>query len=114
MSRLIQCLIVRKDLPWPPGALIAQACHASSAINHTTIGEAREAFGKAEGVKISIMEVENQEALQDANDKLSKDGVDFKLWTEQPENFPTCICLKIYPEEFVEKYLKEINAEKVL
>ena len=26
------------------------------------------------------------------------DGVDFKLWNEQPENYPTCLATRPYPK----------------
>ena len=31
---IVQYIILRKDLLWPMGALIAQACHASTAALH--------------------------------------------------------------------------------
>lgn len=31
---IVQYIVVRKDLAWPAGALIAQACHASTAAVH--------------------------------------------------------------------------------
>jgi len=31
---IVQYIVVRKDLAWPTGALIAQACHASMAAVH--------------------------------------------------------------------------------
>ena len=34
-SPLVQYIVVRKDLAWPAGALIAQACHAATAVIHT-------------------------------------------------------------------------------
>lgn len=31
---LVQYVLVRSDLKWPTGALIAQACHACTAVMH--------------------------------------------------------------------------------
>ena len=31
---VVQYIVVRKDLAWPAGALIAQACHAATAVIH--------------------------------------------------------------------------------
>jgi peptidyl-tRNA hydrolase len=33
-SPLVQYIVVRKDLAWPAGALIAQACHAATSVIH--------------------------------------------------------------------------------
>jgi hypothetical protein len=33
-SPLVQYIVVRKDLAWPAGALIAQACHAATSVMH--------------------------------------------------------------------------------
>ena len=33
-SPLVQYIVVRKDLAWPAGAIIAQACHAATSVIH--------------------------------------------------------------------------------
>ena len=45
-------------------------------------------------------------------DKLSAEGVAYKLWVEQPEGIPTAIALKPYPRSRVAPLLKKYNLFK--
>lgn len=40
---------------------------------------------------------------------LQQNDVKHKVWVEQPENLPTCIALKPYPKEEVQKYMKKFK-----
>lgn len=46
--------------------------------------------------------------------KLEEAGVDFKLWNEQPENYPTCLATRPYPKEEVSHLFKKCNLAKGL
>ena len=48
----------------------------------------------------------DQGSLEELNDTLSKNGIAFKLWTEQPEKITTCIATKPYSKTLIEKYFK--------
>ena len=39
MTTIVQYVIVRRDMNWPLGALMAQACHASVAATHLWYNE---------------------------------------------------------------------------
>ena len=45
-------------------------------------------------------------------DKLTSEGVAFKLWVEQPENIPTAVALKPYPRSRVVPLLKKYQLFK--
>jgi len=44
--------------------------------------------------------------------KLDNNKVDYKLWIEQPENYPTCLALRPYQKEEVQKLFKGFNLLK--
>ena len=46
-----------------------------------------------------VLEAPGESELLKVSEKLKENGVDFKLWIEQPENFPTCLAVKPYPKE---------------
>ena len=46
-----------------------------------------------------IIEAPGEADLLKVSEKLKEGGVDYKLWVEQPENFPTCLAVKPYPKQ---------------
>ncbi len=44
--------------------------------------------------------------------KLIEAGVDHKMWIEQPENFPTCIAVRPYKKDEVQKHFKKLKLFK--
>ncbi len=45
-------------------------------------------------------------------DSLEKDGLHFKLWMEQPENFPTRLATKPYQKTKIQKHFKKFKLFK--
>ena len=43
---------------------------------------------------------------------LQADKMDFKLWTEQPENISTCLATKPYDKPVIQKYFKKLKLFK--
>ncbi|KAA0156998.1 hypothetical protein FNF28_06565 [Cafeteria roenbergensis] len=97
----LDCIIVRKDLEWPLGALMAQACHASmAAVEENRHDEATTAYLHADnllGMHKVVYEAKSETALQNAATKLRERGARFHAWVEQPEGIHTAIALKPYP-----------------
>ncbi|GLV45148.1 uncharacterized protein CBL_05250 [Carabus blaptoides fortunei] len=59
-----------------------------------------------------VLEAPNEESLTKLEATLSEYNIKHKLWTEQPENIPTCLVLKPYPKEEVQKYVKKFKLFK--
>ena len=51
-----------------------------------------------------VLEAPGESELLKVSEKLKENGVDFKLWIEQPENFPTCLAVKPYPKEVLKSF----------
>ncbi|KAJ8866893.1 hypothetical protein PR048_032755 [Dryococelus australis] len=114
-AKLVQYVVVRKDLlknmNWPVGAVIAQACHACCAVVHLYYADdnTQEYLKDLDNMHKIVLEVPDEENLRKLESKLEDNKIHHKTWIEQPENFPTCIVLKPYPKEEVQKYFKKLK-----
>lgn len=54
-----------------------------------------------------FMQVDTEQELNSLATTLEKEGKDFKLWVEQPENYPTCLATKPYPKTDIQKYFRK-------
>ena len=59
-----------------------------------------------------ILQISDENSLKDLSNALTKDKIQHKLWIEQPENISTCIALKVYNKEEVNKYFKKLKLFK--
>lgn len=115
---IVQYVVVRGDLlkqmEWPVGALIAQACHAVTAVTHLFYDdEHTQLYLKdLDNMHKVVLEAPNEESLKTLNSKLLEANIKHKLWIEQPENIPTCLVAKPYPKEEVQKYFKKFKLFK--
>ncbi|XP_034251371.1 putative peptidyl-tRNA hydrolase PTRHD1 [Thrips palmi] len=115
---VVQYIVVRGDLVsrlgWPAGALIAQACHACTAVTHLFRDDVHMQvyLSDLDNMRKVVLEAENEKSLQELAAKLDENGVLHKLWIEQPENIPTCIAVKPHPKEEIQKYFKKFKLFK--
>jgi peptidyl-tRNA hydrolase len=112
---LIQYIVVRGDLMaslnWPMGAVIAQACHASSAAIHLHLEDqhVKEYMKHIDSMHKVVLQVKNEDELRQLSADLEMGGVHHKMWVEQPENYPTCIATKPHPKSDIQKYFKKFK-----
>ncbi|PIK50033.1 putative peptidyl-tRNA hydrolase PTRHD1 isoform X1 [Apostichopus japonicus] len=104
-ASMVQYVVVRGDLlhslKWPTGAVIAQACHACTAVLHLYKEDENVVTYTADldNMHKVVLEAKNEESLRGLAEKLHEGNVDHKLWIEQPENYATCLAVKPYPKE---------------
>lgn len=117
-SAIVQYVVVRgdllKELKWPVGALIAQACHAATAVTHLYYEDDHMAtyLKDLDNMHTVVLEASDESSLMGLKSKLEEADVKHKLWFEQPENIPTCIAAKPYPKEEIQKYFKKFKLFK--
>ncbi|KAH8331059.1 hypothetical protein KR067_011077 [Drosophila pandora] len=136
MTNIVQYIVVRSDLRsalnWPMGAVIAQCCHAATAVMHLNAGDSDtvEYLNDLDNMHKVVLEVssfpfnsitllytlyiqaKDEAALVKLSEKLKENEIKHKLWIEQPENIPTCIALKPYVKDTVHKYVKNFKLLK--
>lgn len=118
MSNFVQYIIVRSDLKttlgWPLGAVIAQCCHASTAIMHLQREDetTKSYLEDLDNMHKVVLGAKDEEALRKLSEKLKENDIKHKMWIEQPENIPTCIAIKPYIKEEVHKFVKNLKLLK--
>jgi peptidyl-tRNA hydrolase len=119
---IVQYVVLRKDLGaslgWPLGSICAQAAHAAVAAvwehrDHPDV-EAYCAPDAIDGMHKVVLEVKGETQLVNLAAKLADAGVAHKLWTEQPENFPTCLATRPCRKDEVQALFKKCNLAKGL
>ncbi|GJJ78590.1 hypothetical protein EMPS_10949 [Entomortierella parvispora] len=94
---LTMFIVIRKDLiktlGWSTGSVIAQACHASTAVLHKTqdLHDTREYLADINNMHKVVLEVKNLPQLEALAASLSGLEVPHVTWREQPENILTCL-----------------------
>eukprot|EP00320_Phaeocystis_rex_P022368 CAMPEP_0119070174 /NCGR_PEP_ID=MMETSP1178-20130426/35870_1 /TAXON_ID=33656 /ORGANISM="unid sp, Strain CCMP2000" /LENGTH=142 /DNA_ID=CAMNT_0007051987 /DNA_START=137 /DNA_END=565 /DNA_ORIENTATION=+ len=117
---IVQFVVIRRDLlktlEWPTGSVIAQACHACTAVmwEHQQDPCVQKYLSAANvnSMHKVVKECKGESQLLTLGEKLTQDGIVHKLWVEQPENFPTAIALKPYPRGQVAPLLKKYQLFK--
>lgn len=117
-SPIVMYVVLRGDLQtalkWPVGALIAQACHACTAVvamykddpHVTAYVEDMDNMHKV------VLQAKDEQGLRKIADKLENNGIDHKMWVEQPENIVTCVVSKPYPKDEIQSYFKGLKLFK--
>ncbi|XP_026759779.1 putative peptidyl-tRNA hydrolase PTRHD1 [Galleria mellonella] len=117
-NTIVQYVLLRsdllKDLGWSIGALVAQACHASTAVLHLYRSDEHtiQYLNDLDNMHKVVLEVPNEESLKKVAEKLKENSIDHKLWIEQPENIATCLAIKPYPKEVVKKFVGKFKLYK--
>ncbi|KAJ8910079.1 hypothetical protein NQ315_012856 [Exocentrus adspersus] len=117
-SGIIQYIVVRsdllKELQWPVGAVIAQACHAAVAVTHLFHDDeiTRQYLEDLDRMHKVVLEATDEKILITLKNRLEENNIKYKLWIEQPENISTCLVTKPYPKEEVQKYFKKFKLFK--
>ena len=59
-----------------------------------------------------VLEIKGEAQLRTLAEKLTAGGIAYKMWTEQPENFVTCLATKPYHKQEVAIYFKKLALAK--
>ncbi|KAI3636972.1 hypothetical protein MIR68_005239 [Amoeboaphelidium protococcarum] len=111
-------IIVRRDLSkmlkWPGGAVIAQACHASTLALHQFKDDSNtsEYLKDAQNMHKVVLQIEDEAQLKQLSNSLSRRGIDHVMWMEQPENIATCISTKPYRKNEIGDILTHLKLYK--
>ncbi|KAL2922910.1 putative peptidyl-tRNA hydrolase PTRHD1, partial [Bienertia sinuspersici] len=58
---------------------------------------------------VVTLEVKGEIPIVNLSEKLKSNGILHKLWTEQPENIPTCLATKAYPKSMVSPFFRKLK-----
>mmetsp|Transcript_133272 Transcript_133272/g.242778 ORF Transcript_133272/g.242778 Transcript_133272/m.242778 type:complete len:191 (+) Transcript_133272:144-716(+) len=109
---LVMYIVLNKDLDWPTGAIINQACHVSAAVAY----DAREDpdaiayLTEVEGqMNKATLGAKSEGELKSLADKLSEAGVPHKLWIEQPEGVASALATWPRRRSQIQKLFKKFK-----
>lgn len=57
-------------------------------------------------------QAKDEEQLKKLSETLTENKIDHKLWTEQPENYCTCLATKPYAKQEIQTFFKKFNLFK--
>jgi len=115
-SPIVQYILLRRDLKkmknYNDGAIIAQACHASTAAIYKSIDD--------EITKLYLNDLDRMhkvtlgvdggaDQLNEISQLLKENSIQHYLWIEQPENIPTALALKPYYKKDVEQFFSNLK-----
>ncbi|RWS29238.1 putative peptidyl-tRNA hydrolase PTRHD1-like protein [Leptotrombidium deliense] len=108
---LVQYVVVRGDLNWPVGALIAQGCHScvSAIVSNLSDEKTREYINALDSMHKVVLKAENAEQLSELSKVLTENEIPFYCWTEQPENIKTCLATVPREKSVLSKYFKQFK-----
>ncbi|KAJ1875322.1 hypothetical protein LPJ57_004699 [Coemansia sp. RSA 486] len=84
---------LQKVLNWPLGSIVAQGCHATTAMiwKHRDDERVKSYTANLESMHKVTLETKNEASLLKMADNLKEKNIPYHLWIEQPENIPTCL-----------------------
>ncbi|KAM7536799.1 hypothetical protein Aperf_G00000084396 [Anoplocephala perfoliata] len=112
---LVQYIIIRSDLrsslSWPLGAVIAQACHASTAAlqKFADHDETKAYVADLENMTKIVLGIKDEVKLALLTERLENEKIDFVLWREKPENILTAVALRPYPKKAVKHLFSDYS-----
>ncbi|OXB60666.1 hypothetical protein ASZ78_001455 [Callipepla squamata] len=133
-AALVQYVVLRGDLArsWSLGAVVAQGCHAALAAAHAhwQHPDTRAYLSAGGAMRTVVLEAvpsgllpaltatfvcpqaPDEAALTALAQTLQQHSIDHEVWTEQPENVPSCLALRPYPKDQVHPHLKKFKLLK--
>ncbi|KII71679.1 putative peptidyl-tRNA hydrolase PTRHD1 [Thelohanellus kitauei] len=107
-EKLVQYILLREDLivskSWTWGALIAQACHASTACIHTYYDDpyTMDYLMNLDHMTKIVLKLKDGDNLTQYENILDSRNLKYYSWIERPENIKTCLATKPYPKTMVQ------------
>jgi peptidyl-tRNA hydrolase len=110
-ATLVQYVVLRKDLKWPTGALVAQGAHACvAAVWASRESPATVAYcTAADSMHKVTLEAGSRESLEGVAASLAAANVAHKLWVEMPEGIPTCLATAPGPRGLLKPFFAALK-----
>ena len=116
INMIVQYILLRRDLKkmknYNDGAIIAQACHASSAILFKNIYDdlTKSYLTDVDRMHKIILGIDGGEnEINELSNLLKQNSIEHYLWIEQPENIPTAIAVKPYYKNDIEHFFSKFK-----
>jgi peptidyl-tRNA hydrolase len=98
------------------GGLISNATHAAISViiensqdKDTNNYTGTSALPPATQMHSVVLAANDQTELEQTVDKLKQNNIIYKVWIEQPENYPSCLATKPYQRKIIQPILKHLK-----
>lgn len=113
---LVQYVVVRRDLDWPAGSVMAQAVHACvAAVWRSREETSTHAYADESGdtqMRTVVLQANNEASLTKLASELEEKSIAYVAWKEQPEDFVTAVAAAPYPLGDVKPMFKKFKLYK--
>lgn len=108
---IVQYIVLRTDLAWGTGAMIAQACHASTASIARTIDSqsTKSYLVDLENMHKIVLKADKIDDLTRVQQKLTAANIPHHLWIEKPEEIATCLAVSPQPKSRVHAIFRHLK-----
>lgn len=108
---IIQYIVVRGDLDWPRGSLMANASHASVAAIYKTIetDSTKKYLNYLEDMHKIVLKAENLNELESVELKLKENKISHYKWIEKPEMMPTALATAPLSKLLLKSYFRKLK-----
>lgn len=99
---------------WEVGPLLAQASHATAAVNHIYNAHPNTVsyLTNLQNMHTVTLSVKTAGALVSLAESLKANNKLYYLWIENPENIPTCLATVAYEPDEIRPFLKKCSLYK--
>lgn len=108
---ILQYIVVRGDLNWPVGSLMANASHASVAaiFQNLDADQTQKYLSDLERMHKVVLKADNIESLERIEMKLKNAHVKYHKWIERPEMIPSALATAPYNKSFLKNHFKSLK-----
>lgn len=110
-SPIVQYILVRTDLGWGTGAMIAQACHASLAAVASSLQDetTKDYLVNLENMHKVILRADKLDDITEMGAKLKEANICHHVWVEKPENVISCLAVSPQRKHLVQAMFKHLK-----
>lgn len=122
---LVQYVVIRRDLAWPTGSVVAQAVHASvAAVWNSRDVPVTQRYCDQPGnfdsgpnvakpqMHTVVLDAKDEKSLHRLASVLDANAIGYILWRERPEDIVTALASHPYPRTVVKKYFKQFRLSR--
>lgn len=108
---VIQYILIRTDLKWTKGAMIAQACHASvaSIVKNLDLKSTKDYLDDLENMHKVVLGADSVDDIIKVESKLKEANIPHHVWLEKPENVVSCLAVTPQPKSLVQTIFRHFK-----
>ena len=110
-DQIVQYILVRGDLNWGQGAIIAQACHASiaSIVSSMNDESTQKYLADLKNMHKIVLKADSLDDMKRCESKLKEAQISHHMWIEEPEKVMSCLAVSPQPRSIVQSIFRHMK-----